>query len=135
MLHCCCNRVGFVTAASNSVRYGHGPGKFADSLNDLRLLRFTEIIRAEISRMTQPKLSELTDQELLDQAKTMKSSALTHAFLIGLMIGVVIYGVAQNNLGFFMLFPLFLAFKVFHKPGYKESSEAMDRQLEERGLK
>ena len=39
--------------------------------------------------MTQKELSELTDQELLDKAKKMKSTSMTHALLIGAMIGII----------------------------------------------
>ena len=66
--------------------------------------------------MNQKHPSELTNQELLAEAKKMKSTAILNAFLIGLVIGVVIYGVAKNNWGFFALIPLFIVFKVFNKP-------------------
>ena len=73
--------------------------------------------------MNQKNQSELTDQELLDLAKQKKSTAIINAFLIGLLIGIVIYGVAKNNLGFFALIPIFIAFKIFNKPKNKKSSE------------
>tara|TARA_R110002072_G_scaffold196769_1_gene354147 strand:+ start:216 stop:464 length:249 start_codon:yes stop_codon:yes gene_type:complete len=76
--------------------------------------------------------SDLTDQELLDEAKKVKSNAIMNATLIGFMVGVVIYGVAKNNLGFFFLIPLFLAFKFFHKP---QNNEALEKVLKERNLK
>lgn len=66
--------------------------------------------------MNQKDQSELTDQELLDIAKQKKSTALLNAFLIGLVIGVIFYGVAKNNFGFFALIPIFIAFKIFNKP-------------------
>lgn len=85
--------------------------------------------------MNHKDLSELTDQELLAAAKKMKSSALLHATLIGLMMGVIVYGVAKNNIGFFMLIPLFLAFKVFHNPENNQKNEALKKLLKERNLK
>ena len=84
--------------------------------------------------MKQKELSELTDQELLEEAKKMKSSAIMHAALIGLMIGVVIYGVAKNNLGFFALIPLYFAFKFFHNPENNKRYEAVKQLLKERNL-
>ena len=48
--------------------------------------------------MKQKELSELTDQELLEEAKKIKSSAIMHAALIGLMIGVVIYWIIRSKL-------------------------------------
>lgn len=81
--------------------------------------------------MTEQELSTLTDEELLREAKKMKSDAIVHAVLIGFMIGVVIYGVAKNNLGLLTLIPLYLAFKVFHKP---ERNKALKKVLKERNL-
>ena len=82
--------------------------------------------------MNQKHPSELTNQELLAEAKKMKSTAILNAFLIGLVIGVVIYGVAKNNWGFFALIPLFIVFKVFNKPA---KDKALKKELAERGLK
>ncbi|MFT4524019.1 MAG: ABC-type Mn2+/Zn2+ transport system permease subunit [Bacteroidia bacterium] len=81
--------------------------------------------------MTEQELSALTDEALLQEAKKMKSDAMMHAVLIGIMIGVVIYGVAKNNLGFLTLIPLFLAYKVFHKP---DRNKALKKVLKERNL-
>ena len=85
--------------------------------------------------MNNKELSELTDQELLEAAKKMKSSAITHAILIGLMMGVIAFGVAKNKIGFFMLIPLFFAFKVFHNPENNKKNEILKRLLKERNLK
>lgn len=71
--------------------------------------------------MTPKESSELTDQELLEQAKKKKSTAMLKAFLIGLFIGVIIYGVAKNNLGFFGLIPILIALKVLNKPKDNQS--------------
>ncbi|MFK8011462.1 MAG: hypothetical protein AB8B80_05440 [Marinicellaceae bacterium] len=45
-----------------------------------------------------------------------KKSLMLNAFLMGLFIGVIIYGVAKNNIGFFGLIPILIAFKIFNKP-------------------
>lgn len=82
--------------------------------------------------MKHKELSALTDQELLAEAKKMKSASVMNATLIGLMIGVVIYSVVKNSVGFFTLIPLFLAFKVFHKP---ENNKELKELLKERNLK
>jgi len=86
-------------------------------------------------KMNDKKLSELTDQELLDEAKKMKSSSITHAVLIGLVIGVVIYGVAKNNLGFFTLIPLYFAYKIFNNPDNNKNNKELEKLLKERNLK
>ena len=64
--------------------------------------------------MEEKELSELTDQELLDKAKKMKSTSITNAVLIGFLIGIIVYNIAVNSLGFFTLIPLFFAYKIGH---------------------
>lgn len=82
--------------------------------------------------MTHKELSELSDQELLDKAKKLKSSAITNAVLIGFMIGIIIYSILKNSIGFFTLIPLFFVFKIFNK---SKNNEALLRLLKERNLK
>lgn len=82
--------------------------------------------------MKQKELSELTDQELLAEAKKSKSARIVSAILIGLMIGVIIYSVAKNSWGFFTLIPLFFIYKLMKKP---DNSKALQELLNERGLK
>jgi len=82
--------------------------------------------------MKEKELSELTDQELLDEAKKMKSTTLLNAVLIGVMIGVVVYSVVKNSWGFLTLIPLFIAYKLFN--GSKRD-KALEQLLKERNLK
>lgn len=82
--------------------------------------------------MSPEQLSQLTDQELLDLARKAKSSAIVHATLIGVMVGIVIYGVAKGNFGFFFLLLLFVLYKIFREP---QSNEALEKQLKARNLK
>jgi len=82
--------------------------------------------------MKQKELSELTDQELLEEAKKMKSASIINATLIGVMIGIVIYSAVKNSIGFFTLIPLYFAFKVFRNP---EKHKALEKLLKERNLK
>ncbi len=81
--------------------------------------------------MSHEELSELSDQELLDKAKKMKSASITSALLIGFMIGVIIYSVAKNTVGLFTLIPLFFAYKLLSKP---DENKALKEVLEKRGL-
>ena len=85
--------------------------------------------------MIQKELSELTDEELLAEAKKVKSSAIISATLIGFMVGIVFYSIVKNGLGFFTLIPLFFAFKVFHNPKNNERNKALEELLKERNLK
>ena len=60
------------------------------------------------------QLSELTDQELLQEAKKMRSTSITNAVLVGVLIGIVIYSIMKNSLGFLTIIPLFLAYKLIN---------------------
>ncbi len=83
--------------------------------------------------MKEKKLSELTDQELLQEAKKMKSTAITNAVLIGFLIGIVFYSIVKNSLGFLTLIPLFLAYKLINNS--KHSNKELEHLLKERNLK
>ena len=84
-------------------------------------------------KMKQKELSELTDQELLDEAKKKKSSNIFYALSIGFLIGIVIYSIVQNSLGFFTLIPLFLAYKLINNSKYDKKE--LENLLKERNLK
>lgn len=83
--------------------------------------------------MNQRSLSELSDAELLQEAKKLRSSAIINAVLIGFLIGVVIYSVVKNTFGLVMLIPLFLAYKLLNKP--KHYHQELENLLKERKLK
>lgn len=83
--------------------------------------------------MTERKLSELTDEELLQEAKKMKSNSIMNAVLIGFLVGIIFYSVVKNTLGFLTLIPLFLAYKLVNKSNYK--NQELESILKERNLK
>lgn len=56
--------------------------------------------------MTGKELSELSDEELLQEAKKVKSSNLTDALIIGILIGIAIYGSIRNGFGLLTFLPL-----------------------------
>ena len=82
--------------------------------------------------MKQKELSELSDQELLDKAKKMKSTNIINAALIGFLIGIIIYSVVKNSLGFFTLIPLFFVFKAINS---SKNNKDLESILKERNLK
>ena len=53
--------------------------------------------KEEMTELAEKELSVLTDKELLDEAKKMKSFSLTNALLIGFLAGIVIYSIAQKS--------------------------------------
>ena len=64
--------------------------------------------------MKEKELSELTERERLEEAQKMKSTTMINALLIGVVFGVVVYGVVKNNFGLLALIPLFIVFKMFN---------------------
>ena len=83
--------------------------------------------------MQEKKLLEFSDQELLQEAKKMKSASIINAFLIGLLIGIILYSVVKNSWGFLTLLPLFLIYKLSNKS--KNDTKELENLLKERNLK
>ena len=63
----------------------------------------------------------------------MKLTSITNAVLIGFLIGIVIYSIAKNSLGFFTLIPLFFAYKLINNSKY--NNKELEQLLKERSLK
>jgi hypothetical protein len=83
--------------------------------------------------MEQRKLTELTNQELMQEAKKIKSASITNSVLIGFLIGIVIYSIVKNSLGFFTLIPLFFIYKLINNSKY--NTKELENLLKERNLK
>ena len=61
----------------------------------------------------------MNPKEQLDQEqgnKQDKKAALINAVLIGFLAGVVIFSIAKNGFGFFILIPLYFIYKLVNKP-------------------
>ena len=82
--------------------------------------------------MTEEKLSQLTDQELLEEAKKLKSASIINALLIGFMVGVIIYSIVKSNFGFLMLIPLLIIYQMVKS---SKKNEALKKVLKDRDLK
>ncbi len=83
--------------------------------------------------MNQKELSRLTDEELLQEAKKMKSTSIINAVLIGFLIGIVFYSIAKNTWGFLTLIPLFLVYKLANSSRHRTTE--LENLLKERNLK
>ena len=81
--------------------------------------------------MTHKELSELSDQELLDLSKQSKTNGIYTAFAIGIMVGIIIYSIVVNSIGFFTLIPLYFAYKMMTKPDHGKTLKEI---LKERNL-
>ena len=88
----------------------------------------------ELSELAEKELSGLSDQELLDEAKKLKSLSITNAFIIGFLVGIVIYSVAKNTWGLLTLIPLYFVYKMAndHK---NIRLKVLEKLLKERQLK
>jgi len=84
--------------------------------------------------MENKELSQLTDQELLDEAKKLKSFSITNAFFIGLLLGIVFYSIFKSTFGFLMLIPLYFVHKMMNDPKNKRYKE-LEELLKQRNLK
>lgn len=82
--------------------------------------------------MKEKELADYSDEELLELAKKNKSVGTINATLIGLFIGIILYGVMQNNLGLFTLIPLFFIYKIANKKGH--DSKDIEAELKQRNL-
>ncbi len=88
----------------------------------------------ELSELTEKELSKLSDQELLDQAKKMKSFSIINAFIIGFLVGIVIYSFAKNSWGFLTLIPLYFVYRMVNDPK-NIRFKVLEKLLKERNLK
>ncbi len=84
--------------------------------------------------MKQKELSVLSDQELLDEAKKMKSFSITNAFIIGFLVGIIVYSFAKNSWGLLTIIPLYIVYRIVNDPK-NVRYKALEKLLEERKLK
>lgn len=86
-----------------------------------------------VSDEKQKELSELTDLELLLEAKKRKTSAVIDAVIIGFLVGIVLYSIWYKSFSVLLLIPLFLAYKLSKKSPYP--NKELEQLLRERNLK
>jgi uncharacterized membrane protein YfcA len=76
----------------------------------------------------------LTNEELLNEAKKLKSTQIIDATLIGVLIGILIYSVTADNFSYFLgIILLYVAYKLISKNKYKKTE--INNLLKERNLK
>ncbi|WP_443947561.1 hypothetical protein ACJVDH_10690 [Pedobacter sp. AW1-32] len=83
--------------------------------------------------MEELDLRNLSDEELLQEAKKMKSAVIINAVLVGFLVGVIAFSVFKNTWGLLTLIPLFFVYKLAN--GSKAKNEALEGVLKERNLK
>ncbi len=92
----------------------------------------TSVEGEEFGKMNQQELTQLSDDELLVELKKITPSPLFDAFFIGLLIGIVAFGVAANAWGFSLIVPLFLIYLFLKK---SKRYEALKKEIESRKLR
>lgn len=85
--------------------------------------------------MKPESLTELSNQELLQQIKRIKTNLIIDAAIIGSTIGVVIYSAVQNGFGFFTFFPLLLAYIIIrNSKNNKILEKEIQKEIQSRNL-
>ena len=83
--------------------------------------------------MKDRKLAELSDEELLQHAKKMKSESIINALLIGILVGVIAYSIFKNTWGLVTVIPLYIIYKLANTSKY--SNRELEETLKARNLK
>lgn len=83
--------------------------------------------------MQQTDFSTLTDEQLLAEAKKLKSFSITNALFIGFLIGIVLYSVFNNSFGTLMFIPLYIIYRIVNDPKNKRLKE-VEAVLKQRKL-
>jgi len=81
--------------------------------------------------MSEKKLSELTNEELLEKVKKNKPSPIFDATFIGILVGVIIYSIVQNTWGLVTLVPLFLIYQILKK---SKKNDELEKLMKDRNL-
>lgn len=84
--------------------------------------------------MEQKELKELTDQELLNEEKQLKSFSITNALFIGFLFGIIIFSIFKNSWGMLTLILLYFIYKMINDPRNKRVKE-LEKILKKRKLK
>lgn len=88
----------------------------------------------EQSTIMEKELSTLTDPQLLDEIKKLKSFSIANAFIIGFLIGILVYSFVKSSWGFLTLIPLFLVYKMVNDPK-NIRLKTLEKLARERNLK
>lgn len=80
----------------------------------------------------QKEPAELTDQELLEQAKKVKTTAFFDALIFGMLAGIAAYASVKNGFGIFTFLPLIY---IPIATRNKAKGRAIENALKERNMK
>ncbi|MDQ6531061.1 hypothetical protein [Flavobacterium sp. LHD-85] len=81
-------------------------------------------------------LTELSDQELLQKMKKLKNNKIIDATIIGVTIGITVYGVVTKGFGFSVFFPLIVGYVIMRNSKNNELLyQEVQKELETRNSK
>jgi hypothetical protein len=80
--------------------------------------------------MESKKLTDLTVEELMEKEQKLKKNAKIHAFIVGLMGGVLIYSLVKNGLVWPTIFPLLII--AFVEKNRRDEQKALQQEIESR---
>lgn len=81
--------------------------------------------------MSQKEIPQLTDQELLEEFNKIKPSPILDAFLIGFLVGIIIFSVVVSAWGIFTLIPVWMIYTFLKK---SKRYTALQEEVEKRNL-
>lgn len=85
--------------------------------------------------MKPKNLTELSDEELFQKLKKLKTNKIMDATLVGIAIGIAIYSAVKNGFGFATFFPLILAYIIVRNSANNKILEKeIQRELKSRNL-
>ncbi|RKD17259.1 hypothetical protein BCY91_03750 [Pelobium manganitolerans] len=84
--------------------------------------------------MNPQNLSDFSNQQLSQKLKQLENSKVIDAAIVGLTVGIAVYGAVKSGFGFFTLFPLLLAYIIVrNSKNNKILARAIQKELEDRG--
>ncbi|NRT16400.1 hypothetical protein HNP99_002767 [Flavobacterium sp. 28A] len=83
--------------------------------------------------MTNTDIHNLSDAELKEEAKKLKSFSIQNSVFIGILMGIIFYSVTKNTWGLATLIPLYFIYKLINAPKSKRAKE-IDDILRERSV-
>lgn len=90
--------------------------------------------RIELKETTEQELSKLSDQELMDEAKKLKSFSITNALLVGFFAGIIIFSVAKSTWGLLTIIPLYYIYGLVNDPK-NIRLQVLEKLMKERNLR
>ena len=81
-------------------------------------------------------LTELSDQELVQKIKKIKSNRIIDAVIVGFTIGIAVYGAVKNGFEFLTFLPLVLAYIIIKNSKNSKILQCeIQKELDSRNVK